>query len=144
MTVPNPTIKEILSETFTKPFTWNARTTRKGFWLGVLFMWIVSWLTLPVTVPIVEATYSSMNGGTFTYNFMPTGISTIGVFLAYILSIYLWLCSLGLVVRRLHDSGHSGWWYWIMIVPVIGHVWLLILLIFPTKLGAVRWGSYLY
>ena len=28
MTVPNPTIKEILSETFTKPFTWNARTTR--------------------------------------------------------------------------------------------------------------------
>jgi uncharacterized membrane protein YhaH (DUF805 family) len=32
-----------------------------------------------------------------------------------------------LLVRRLHDAGKSGWWYWICLVPFIGGLWLLYL-----------------
>lgn len=31
-------------------------------------------------------------------------------------------------VRRLHDVGLSGWWFFIQFVPIVGGVWLLVLL----------------
>ena len=37
-------------------------------------------------------------------------------------------------VRRLHDSGRSGWWLFVGFVPIAGPIWLFILLaIKPTK-----------
>ncbi|MGW6980671.1 DUF805 domain-containing protein [Streptomyces sp. NPDC054932] len=35
--------------------------------------------------------------------------------------------SLALTVRRLHDLGKSGAWYFIAFVPFIGGIWLLVL-----------------
>ena len=31
-----------------------------------------------------------------------------------------------LTMRRLHDIGKSGWWYWIGLIPLIGTILLLI------------------
>ncbi|MGF9888730.1 DUF805 domain-containing protein [Priestia megaterium] len=45
-----------------------------------------------------------------------------------ILYILVFIDSLAVTVRRLHDTGRSGWWYLINFVPVIGGIWLLILL----------------
>ena len=50
----------------------------------------------------------------------------IGVFLA---SLMLFLPMLSVFVRRLHDTNHSGWWYFIALVPIVGGIWLLILLL---------------
>lgn len=36
------------------------------------------------------------------------------------------------LVRRLHDTGRSGWWYLIQLVPLVGPVWLLVLLCSPS------------
>ena len=30
------------------------------------------------------------------------------------------------VVRRLHDLGKSGWWYWIVLIPLVGAILLLV------------------
>ncbi|MER6444469.1 DUF805 domain-containing protein [Streptomyces venezuelae] len=35
--------------------------------------------------------------------------------------------TLALTVRRLHDLGKSGAWYFIMFVPFIGGIWMLVL-----------------
>ena len=35
--------------------------------------------------------------------------------------------SITLTVRRLHDAGRSGWWYWIALIPIIGALWLFYL-----------------
>ena len=32
------------------------------------------------------------------------------------------------IVRRLHDSGRSGWWGYVFFIPAIGPIWLIILL----------------
>lgn len=50
----------------------------------------------------------------------------IGVFLS---SLMLFLPMLSVFVRRLHDTNHSGWWYFIAFVPLIGSIWLLVLLL---------------
>ena len=34
---------------------------------------------------------------------------------------------LAVAVRRLHDVGKSGWFYFIALIPIIGAIWLLVL-----------------
>lgn len=43
-------------------------------------------------------------------------------------SLALFVPSLAISVRRLHDIGKSGWWYLIVLVPIVGMFWLLVLL----------------
>ena len=38
------------------------------------------------------------------------------------------LPNLSSLVRRLHDTGKSGLWFFILLVPVAGPIWLLVLL----------------
>lgn len=43
-----------------------------------------------------------------------------------ILCLALLLPNLGLVVRRLHDIGKSGWWIFINFIPLVGSIILLV------------------
>jgi uncharacterized membrane protein YhaH (DUF805 family) len=43
-----------------------------------------------------------------------------------VLAYFLPLLAAG--VRRLHDTGKSGWWYFIVLVPLVGWIILLVLL----------------
>ena len=40
--------------------------------------------------------------------------------IAYLFPLIIAIPSLALAVRRLHDIGKSGWWYWIVLLPVLG------------------------
>lgn len=68
-------------------------------------------------------------------------LALLGISSALALAFY-WLCSLCIfvpmlaaVTRRLHDIGKSGWWFFIGMVPLIGPIWLLVLL---CKRGETR------
>lgn len=50
------------------------------------------------------------------------------------------LPGLAVTVRRLHDSGTSGWWVLIGLVPLLGTLVLLILLVLPGTSGANVYG----
>lgn len=43
-------------------------------------------------------------------------------------TLVLLVPSLSVAVRRLHDTGRSGWWFLVVFVPLIGGLLLLILL----------------
>ncbi len=49
--------------------------------------------------------------------------------LAGMFSLFLIIPSLAVAVRRLHDIGRSGWWYFITFVPLIGGIWFLVLML---------------
>lgn len=53
-----------------------------------------------------------------------------GTFICFYLIISLALCipTVAIAVRRLHDIGKTGWWILISMVPLVGFIWLLILL----------------
>ncbi|MEV7526102.1 DUF805 domain-containing protein [Streptomyces sp. NPDC091371] len=38
------------------------------------------------------------------------------------------LPAISLTVRRLHDLGKAGWWYFIGCIPIIGWIWMLVLM----------------
>ena len=48
--------------------------------------------------------------------------------------------TLALIVRRLHDTGNSGWMYLIRFVPVIGPIWFLILMCKQGVSGSNKYG----
>ncbi|HEU0195183.1 MAG TPA: DUF805 domain-containing protein, partial [Gaiellales bacterium] len=48
-------------------------------------------------------------------------------FLAYIYGLAVFLPSLGVGIRRLHDTNRSGWWILIDFVPIVGGIVLIVL-----------------
>ena len=48
--------------------------------------------------------------------------------------------SIAVTVRRLHDTGRSGWWILISLVPVVGVIVLLVFLALESSPGDNRFG----
>ena len=62
-------------------------------------------------------------------------------FLTYVYSLAIFIPSLAVCVRRLHDIGRSGWWYLIGLVPVVGWIILIIWFCTDSQPGANNWGE---
>ena len=64
---------------------------------------------------------------------------TIGLFLA--LAVFaLFLPAISLTIRRLHDTGRTGWWILLNLIPYVGSIILLILLALPGQQGDNKYG----
>jgi uncharacterized membrane protein YhaH (DUF805 family) len=50
------------------------------------------------------------------------------------------LPGLGVFVRRMHDTGRSGWWFFINFVPLVGWIISLIFLVQDSKPGDNQYG----
>ena len=44
-------------------------------------------------------------------------------------------------VRRLHDIGKSGWMMLLVLIPIVGAIWLLVLFCKDGEPGANQWGD---
>jgi len=86
-------------------FTGRAR--RKEYWMFTLVSAIIS-----VVLAIVD-------------NVLATGL------LGLLYSLAVLLPSLAVGARRLHDTGRSGWWLLIGIIPLIG--WIVIIVFLATE-----------
>ncbi|MGM0843641.1 MAG: DUF805 domain-containing protein [Bacillota bacterium] len=61
----------------------------------------------------------------------------------WIIDLYWLLIALpflGLVVRRLHDTGRTGWWALIVLIPFIGQIILMVFMTFDSEDGSNSWG----
>lgn len=59
---------------------------------------------------------------------------------AFVFALAMVLPGLAVTVRRLHDTGRSGAWYFITFVPFIGGIWLLALLLAGGQQGNNAYG----
>ncbi|GAB4342018.1 MAG: DUF805 domain-containing protein [Candidatus Abyssubacteria bacterium] len=50
------------------------------------------------------------------------------------------LPGVAVTVRRLHDTGRSGWWLLIGFVPLIGGIVLLVFMVFDSQPGQNEYG----
>lgn len=51
------------------------------------------------------------------------------------------LPGLAVAVRRLHDVGKSGWFYFIGLIPLVGTIWILVLFCTEGESGPNQYGS---
>lgn len=48
--------------------------------------------------------------------------------------------SIALTIRRLHDTGRSGWYYFLSLIPMVGGIILLVFLASSTKPESAKYG----
>lgn len=53
----------------------------------------------------------------------------------------LLLPNLGVTWRRLHDTGRGGQWFFVNFIPIIGLIWLLVLLVGNSEPQENRFGE---
>jgi uncharacterized membrane protein YhaH (DUF805 family) len=66
------------------------------------------------------------------------GIGYGPIYLLYVLAMFI--PGVAVLVRRLHDVGKSGWMYFIVLIPIIGAIWLIVLLFTESQQGENKWG----
>ena len=101
----------------------GGRARRKEYWMFVLFN---------VIFAIVAMGLDNLLGITFGE------ISYGPIYAIYGLAVFI--PGLAVVVRRLHDIGKSGWWILITLIPLIGGIWMLVLLVTDSESGTNKWG----
>jgi uncharacterized membrane protein YhaH (DUF805 family) len=57
-----------------------------------------------------------------------------------IAELVLFLPTLAVSIRRLHDLDHGGWWFLLIFIPLIGGIWLLVWFCMRGTVGPNRFG----
>jgi len=110
-------------EVLKKYADFNGRARRKEYWMFFLFnvIFVFIAMTLDNMLGLSDAT---------------TGLGPLyGIY-----SLAMIIPSIAVAVRRLHDVNKSGWWMFISLVPIIGGIWLLVLMFTESKPGTNQYG----
>ena len=101
----------------------NGRARRKEYWMYTLFNMIFA---------VIAFILDSILG---------IGIEGIGYGPLYLIySLVVFIPGLAVLVRRLHDVGKSGWMFFIVLIPLIGAIWLLVLMLTESNPGENKYG----
>ena len=96
------------------------------FWVFAIMHTVISFVILVAFISAVP---------TILYN--GTELILLIVFTWYFLTAIPLLAAM---CRRLHDTGKSGWWIFIQIVPLIGPIWQFINLLSAGEPGDNQYG----
>ena len=68
-------------------------------------------------------------------------IPRVGTILSGILGLAVLIPSIGVGVRRLHDINKSGWWYLLILIPLVGAIILIVWFVKPSDNGENQYGE---
>jgi uncharacterized membrane protein YhaH (DUF805 family) len=57
-----------------------------------------------------------------------------------IYSLAMLIPGIAVTVRRLHDTGRSGWWVLVALIPVLGFIALLVFMVLDSQPGSNEYG----
>ncbi|CAM1343548.1 DUF805 domain-containing protein [Tenacibaculum amylolyticum] len=98
--------------------TFEGRARREEYWMFILFQ-----IIFLIAASILDVI-----------------IGTPGVFY-FIYFVATIIPSLAVAVRRLHDVGRSGWYYFIGAIPLVGPILLLVWFCTDSDYGPNKWGE---
>src|SRR3954453_4483969 len=99
----------------------NGRAARPEFWWFVLINLIIA--------AVINLVFSAIGG------------RNTGQVVSDICSLAALLPSLGVGIRRLHDTNRSGWCYLLVFIPIIGWIVLIVFLAMASAPGTYRYSQ---
>jgi uncharacterized membrane protein YhaH (DUF805 family) len=115
------TFTDSIRTCFQKYVVWQGRASRAEFWWFALFVFVGNMVLGAGSISMMS--YGAGAGSL-------SGIFALGTFLPY----------LSVLVRRLHDTDKSGWWFWVILVPMVGWIILIVLLATDGTQGENRFA----
>lgn len=110
------TMLEAIQSVFSNYANFNGRARRSEYWYFTLFNLIVSFILSMITVWIDSK--------------IPL----------YIWQIALILPCIAVAIRRLHDTGRSGWFYLLVLIPLVGSIILIVFYCQDGQHGMNKYG----
>ena len=104
---------------FTNLVTLRGRASRSAFW------WFQLLAVIAYAVVSIISDYSTVGG----------------IILDVIIGVPMLIANIALAVRRLHDSDHTGWWWWIGLVPLVGWIVAIVFYLLPGTPGPNRYSA---
>jgi uncharacterized membrane protein YhaH (DUF805 family) len=93
---------EAIQDAFSKYATFSGRSSRPAYW------WFVLLQVLALFVAAI----------------LDAALKTWVLYVVVVLALFL--PSIAVTIRRLHDAGHSGWWWLFGFIPIIGTIVLIV------------------
>ena len=137
------TFIESISTCFKKYATISGRASRAEFWWFQLFLSFISIIVCLIPFVVVLSTISQQSQGTpIPDDSFITQFSTMIVFmfLMQMVSLALLVPTICVMVRRLHDVGHSGFEIFFGLIPFVGAIYCLVLFLLPSEKGDNQYG----
>jgi uncharacterized membrane protein YhaH (DUF805 family) len=102
--------------------TFTGRSRRKAYWMFVLFNIIAA---------VLAGVIDNVLGLAGKDGYGPiSGLYSLAVFIP----------GLALAIRRLHDTGRTGWWMLLGLIPLFGWIILLIFFVTNSQPGSNQYG----
>ncbi|OGO03722.1 MAG: hypothetical protein A2Y60_04025 [Chloroflexi bacterium RBG_13_54_9] len=102
----------------------SGRARRKEYWMFFLFNFIFG----------LVASFIDLGIGLLTFAAFGFGL----LYILYTLAVLV--PGLAVAVRRLHDVGKSGWYYLVVLIPIAGAIWFLVLTCTDSQTGDNKYG----
>ena len=114
----------MLFEAVKKYAVFSGRARRKEYWMFVLLYFIA--YVVGIVIDVIVGTFNPIAGFGLV-----SGLVSLGLLIP----------SIGVLVRRLHDTDRSGWWGLIIFIPIIGTIGILVFMCLNGTNGENRFGS---
>ena len=118
----------------------SGRARRKEYWIftlvNALIVGVFEVFFFALSFPAYTSSSSSSSSGSNVF----TIISLLFSCVVAIYGLAALIPSLAVTVRRLHDTGRSGWYYFIALVPFVGGLILLVFTIEDSQPGINAYG----
>ena len=101
----------------------DGRARRREYWMYLLFNFIFAMLALTID-NVLGLTLGGLPYGVFYFCYAAAVL----------------LPGIAVAVRRLHDVGKSGWMILIALIPIVGAIWLLVLMLTDGDQGENEYG----
>ena len=113
----------------------NGRARRKEYWIYNIINSIIGGLLFFLDYRLGTTIEGLDLDITLTTN---EGLDLGILYIIY--ALFVFIPSLAVAVRRLHDVGKSGWMLLIALIPLIGSIWLLVLYLTNSNPGENKYG----
>jgi len=124
-------MKKYYLNIITKQFSdFKGRARRKEYWMYSLFQVLIGFSLYLISFIFFTNVLDYDN---------EKGLYSSLLLFALFLMLHF-IPNIAIAVRRLHDTGKSGWWYLLSLIPYIGPFILFILLVLESSEEENQWG----
>ncbi len=135
---------EAFKHNLIKPF--EGRASRSEYWWFVLWYFLLFlvpyFIVIGLAVGVRSAAPGDANLEGMEMFFAGAGIILFPLLFAWIFLLYWMIIAMACtMMRRLHDTDRSAWWFLIVMIPLVGPIVLLVFLCLPGTTGPNRFGE---